>query len=67
MLDQIHNHPTPPLYAPIELSKKELWVVAIMHPAQGQPSMHRIKGGALADLLVKLRDAVALYQNRARA
>ena len=48
MLDQVHNHPTT-VYAAIELSKKS-WVVAIMHPAKGQPSIHRIKGGALADL-----------------
>ena len=56
MLDQVHNHPTSTVYAAIELSKKS-WVVAIMHPAKGQPSIHRIKGGALSDLLVKLRAA----------
>ena len=56
MLDQVHNRPISTVYAAIELSKKS-WVVAIMHPAKGQPSIHRIKAGALADLLVKLRAA----------
>ena len=56
MLDQVHNRPISTVYAAIELSKKS-WVVAIMHPAKGQPSIHRIKGGAFSDLMVKLRAA----------
>jgi hypothetical protein len=56
MLDQVHRHPTSTVYVAIELSKKS-WVVAIMHPTKGRPSIHRIKGGAFSDLMVKLRAA----------
>ena len=44
------------VYAAIELSKKS-WVVAIAHPDRDRPSMHRIAGGNLADLIGRLRKA----------
>ena len=56
MLDQTAHHPVPTVYAAIELSKKS-WVVAIMQPAKGQPSIYRIKGGAFSDLVMRLRTA----------
>jgi transposase len=56
MLDQAHNHSAPTIYAAIELSKKT-WVVAILRPQRDQPSIHRIKGGALPELISKLRAA----------
>ena len=42
------------VYAAIELSKKS-WVVAIAHPDRDRPSIHRIAGGNLADLIGRLR------------
>ena len=56
MLNQAHNCPASTFYSAIELSKKT-WVVAIMHPARDHPSIHRIKGDAFSDLMVKLRAA----------
>src|SRR5690348_7782650 len=44
------------VYAAIELSKKS-WVVAIAHPDRDRPSIHRIAGGNLADLIGRLRKA----------
>src|SRR5499427_965097 len=44
------------VYAAIELSKKS-WVVGIAHPDRDRPSMHRIAGGNLADLIGRLRKA----------
>src|SRR5215813_12569115 len=42
------------VYAAIELSKKS-WVVAIARPDRDRPSIHRIAGGNLADLIGRLR------------
>ena len=56
MLNNACNHPGSTIYAAIELSKKS-WVVVVMHPSNAQPSVHRIKGGAFADLVLKLRAA----------
>ena len=56
MLDQTAHNPVPTVYAAIELSKKS-WVVAIVQPAKGQPSIYRIKGGAFSDLVMRLRTA----------
>ena len=56
MLNKACNHPGSTIYAAIELSKKS-WVVAVMHPSKDQPSIHRIKGGAFSDLILKLRTA----------
>src|SRR5215468_6569449 len=44
------------VYAAIELSKKS-WVVAIAHPDRDRPSIHRIAGGNVADLIGRLRKA----------
>ena len=44
------------VYAAIELSKKS-WVVAIARPDRDRPSIHRIAGGNLADLIARLRKA----------
>ena len=44
------------VYAAIELSKKS-WVVAIARPDRDRPSIHRIAGGNLADLIGRLRQA----------
>ena len=44
------------VYAAIELSKKS-WVVAIARPDRDRPSIHRIAGGNLADLIGRLRKA----------
>ena len=41
------------VYAAIELSKKS-WVVGIAHPNRDRPSIHRIAGGNLADLIGRL-------------
>jgi transposase len=38
------------VYAAIELSKKS-WLVGIAHPDRDRPSIHRIAGGNLADLI----------------
>ena len=56
MLDQTAHNPVPTVYAAIELSKKS-WVIAIVQPAKGQPSIYRIKGGAFSDLVMRLRTA----------
>ena len=56
MLDHAHNPSTSTIYAAIELSKKS-WVVAILRPERDQPSIHRIKCGALSELISKLRAA----------
>jgi transposase len=56
MFDQVYDPPESTVYAAIELSKKS-WVVAIMQPTRDQPSLHRIKGGAFPDLVMKLRAA----------
>src|SRR5262249_40662926 len=42
------------VYAAIELSKKS-WVVAIARPDRDRPSIHRIAGGNLTDLIGRLR------------
>src|SRR3984893_7191435 len=44
------------VYAAIELSKKS-WVVAIARPDRDRPSIHRIAGGNLADLIGRLHKA----------
>ena len=44
------------VYAAIELSKKS-WVVGIAHPDRDRPSIHRIAGGNLVDLIGRLRKA----------
>jgi hypothetical protein len=49
------------VYAAIELSKKS-WVVAIAHPDRDRPSIHRIAGGNLADLIARLRKAAGEQQ-----
>ncbi len=49
------------VYAAIELSKKS-WVVAIAHPDRDRPSVHRIAGGNLADLIGRLRKAAGEKQ-----
>src|SRR6516165_3966792 len=49
------------VYAAIELSKKS-WVVAIARPDRDQPSIHRIAGGNLADLIGRLRKAAGEKQ-----
>ena len=54
MGDSVRSNTT--VYAAIELSKKS-WVVAIAHPDRDRPSMHRIAGGNLADLIGRLRKA----------
>jgi transposase len=46
------------VYAAIELSKKS-WIVAIAHPDRDRPSIHRIAGGNLAELVGRLRKAAA--------
>ena len=56
MFDNIHSEPMPTVYAAIELSKKT-WVVAILRPGKVQPSLHRIKGGSFAELIMRLRAA----------
>src|SRR5437660_1856113 len=49
------------VYAAIELSKKS-WVVAIARPDRDRPSIHRIAGGDLADLIGRLRKAAGEKQ-----
>ena len=49
------------VYAAIELSKKS-WVVAIARPDRDRPSIHRIAGGNLADLIGRLREAAGEKQ-----
>src|SRR5215831_19166825 len=44
------------VYAAIELSKKS-WVLGIAHPDRDRPSIHRIAGGNLAELIGRLRKA----------
>jgi transposase len=44
------------IYASIELSKKS-WIVAIAHPDRDRPSIHRIAGGNLPELVRRLRKA----------
>jgi hypothetical protein len=56
VLDQTAHYPVPTVYAAIELSKKS-WIVAIVQPAKGQPSIYRIKGGAFSELVMRLRTA----------
>jgi len=56
MFDHIHSDPTSTVYAAIELSKKS-WVVTILRPGKVQPSLHRIKGGSFAELVMRLRTA----------
>lgn len=56
MFDHIHSDPASTVYAAIELSKKT-WVVAILRPGKVQPSLHRIKGGSFAELVMRLRAA----------
>src|SRR5215469_4385015 len=52
--DDVRSNTT--VYAAIELSKKS-WVVAIAHPDRDRPSIHRIAGGNVADLIGRLRKA----------
>src|SRR5215470_6382919 len=49
------------VYAAIELSKNS-WVVAIARPDRDRPSIHRIAGGNLADLIGRLRKAAGERQ-----
>src|SRR6202022_3149527 len=49
------------VYAAIELSKKS-WVVAIARPDRDRPSIHRIAGGNLADLIGRLHKAAGEKQ-----
>lgn len=58
MLDHTIQNTKPTIYAAIELSKKS-WVVAILRPNRDQPSIHRVKGGDVSGLIVKLRGAAA--------
>ena len=44
------------VYAAIELSKKS-WVVGIAHPNRDRPSIHRIAGGGIGELVGRLRKA----------
>lgn len=46
----------PTVYAAIELSKKS-WVLAIAHPDRERPSIHRLAGGKIDDLVGRLRKA----------
>jgi transposase len=50
-----------PVYAAIELSKKT-WVLGIAHPDRDRPSIHRVSGGNIAELVSRLR--VAARNNR---
>ena len=52
--EKVSTQPT--LYAAIELSKKS-WVVSIAHPERERPSIHRIAGGDLSELVRRLRKA----------
>jgi len=58
MFDHTHQNTKPTIYAAIELSKKS-WVVAILRPNKDQPSIHRVKGGDVSELIAKLRGAAA--------
>lgn len=49
------------VYVAIELSKKT-WVLGIAHPDRDRPSIHRVSGGNIAELVSKLR--VAARNNR---
>ena len=49
------------VYATIELSKKT-WVLGIAHPDRDRPSIHRVSGGNIAELVSRLR--VAARNNR---
>ncbi len=49
------------VYAAIELSKKT-WVLGIAHPDRDRPSIHRISGGSIVELVSRLR--VAAKNNR---
>ena len=44
------------VYAAIELSKKT-WVLGIAHPDRDRPSIHRISGGSIVELVSRLRVA----------
>jgi transposase len=44
------------VYAAIELSKKS-WVISIARPDRDQPSIHRVAGGNIVELIGKLRSA----------
>jgi len=48
-------------YVAIELSKKT-WVLGIAHPDRDRPSIHRVSGGNIAELVSRLR--VAARNNR---
>src|SRR5258708_36622647 len=52
---------TETVYAAIELSKKT-WVLAIAFPDRDRPSIHRVSGGNVAELVSRLR--VAARNNR---
>jgi transposase len=49
------------VYVAIELSKKT-WVLGIAHPDRDRPSIHRVSGGNIAELVSRLR--VAARNNR---
>src|SRR5947209_9898118 len=49
------------VYAAIELSKKT-WMLGIAHPDRDRPSIHRVSGGNIAELVSRLR--VAARNNR---
>src|SRR3982074_1253097 len=49
------------VYAAIEMSNKT-WVLGIAHPDRDRPSIHRVSGGNIAELVSRLR--VAARNNR---
>jgi transposase len=57
MTASAHVEPSKTVYAAIELSKKS-WLVGILRPDRPQRSIHRIAGGDLAKLIVRLKAAV---------
>ena len=56
MTASAHVEPSQTVYAAIGLSKKS-WVVGVLRPDRAQPSIHRIAGGDLATLIVRLKTA----------
>src|SRR5579871_6660313 len=44
------------VYAAIELSKKT-WVLGVARPDRDRPSIHRISGGNLRELIARVREA----------
>ena len=56
MTASAHVEPSKTVYAAIGVSKKS-WVVGVLRPDRAQPSIHRIAGGDLATLIVRLKTA----------